>query len=116
MLLRLRTVLAEFGIEEQMGFTKNRSTMGEIFALLQAVAKRRQHGADTWMTFIDLRKAYPLVLRHVLFRVLEKFGIPSHFWQVLRRFYTDLTMKVDLGSADPLEMPAGELGCERAAG
>ena len=83
MLLRLRTVLAEFGIEEQMGFTKNRSTMDAIFALLQAVAKRRQHGADTWMAFIDLRKAYPSVPRHVLFRVLEKFGIPSHFWQVL---------------------------------
>ena len=93
-----------------MGFTKNRSTMDAIFALLQAVAKRRQHGADTWMAFIDLRKAYPSVPRHVLFRVLEKFGIPSHFRQVLRRFYTDLTVKVDLGSTDPLEMPAGRTG------
>ena len=55
-----------------MGFTKNRSTVDAIFTLLQAVAKRRQHGQDMWMAFIDLRKAYPLVPRHVLFRVLEK--------------------------------------------
>ena len=50
------------------------------------------------MAFIDLRKAYPSVPRDVLFRVLEKFGIPSHFRQVLKRFYTDLTVKVDFGS------------------
>ena len=110
MLQRLRTVLAEFGIEEQMGFTKNRSTVDAIFTLLQAVAKRRQHGQDTWMAFIDLRKAYPSVPRDVLFRILEKFGIPSHFRQVLQRFYTDLTVRVDFGSEDPLEMPAGRTG------
>ena len=62
------------------------------------------------MAFIDLRKAYPSVPRDVLFRILEKFGIPSHFRQVLQRFYTDLTVRVDFGSEDPLEMPAGRTG------
>ena len=83
MLQRLRTVLAEFGIEEQMGFTKNRSTVDAIFTLLQAVAKRRLHGQDTWMAFIDLRS---LSIGAVdALSVSEKFGIPSHFRQVLQR-------------------------------
>ena len=110
MLARLETIVAEFGLETQSGGTKGRGGMDAIFALKQVLSKRRQHQQDTWSAFVDLKKAYPSVPRHVLFRVLQKFGVPAHFIQVLKRFYTDLMVRVTLSPDTSFDMPAGETG------
>ncbi|MEC7280596.1 MAG: reverse transcriptase domain-containing protein, partial [Verrucomicrobiota bacterium] len=110
MLSRLESVVAEFGMEIQNGGVKGRGGMDAIFTLKQVLFKRRQHGQNTWGTFVDLKKAFPSIPRHVLFGVLRKFGVPPHFIQVLKRFYTGLMVRVTLGPNTSFDMPAGETG------
>ena len=110
MLSRLESVVAEFGMEIQNGGVKGRGGMDAIFTLKQVLCKRRQHGQNTWGTFVDLKKAFPSIPRHVLFGVLRKFGVPPHFIQVLKRFYTGLMVRVTLGPNTSFDMPAGETG------
>ena len=110
MLARLESIIAEFGLEIQSGGVKGRGGMDAIFTLKQVLSKRRQHGQDTWGAFVDLKKAFPSIPRHVLFCVLRKFGVPPHFVQVLKRFYTDLKIRVTLGPGSSFDMPAGETG------
>ena len=95
MLARLESIIAEFGLEIQSGGVKGRGGMDAIFTLKQVLSKRRQHGQDTWGAFVDLKKAFPSIPRHVLFCVLRMFGVPPHFIQVLKRFYTDLMIRVE---------------------
>ena len=102
MLARLESVVAEFGLEIQSGGVKGRGGMDAIFTLKQVLSKRRQHGQDTWGAFVDLKKAFPSIPRHVLFCVLRMFGVPPHFIQVLKRFYTDLVMQAVCELVEPL--------------
>ena len=110
MLARLESIIAEFGLEIQSGGVKGRGGMDAIFTLKQVLSKRRQHGQDTWGAFVELKKTFPSIPRHVLFCVLRKFGVPPHFIQVLKRFYTDLKLRVTLGPGSSFDMPAGETG------
>ena len=48
--------------------------------------KRREHGKESWVLFVDLVKAFDLVPRDVLFTVLAKFGGVS----VIKRMHKDL--------------------------
>ena len=118
MLARLESIIAEFGLEIQSGGVKGRGGMDAIFTLKQVLSKRRQHGQDTWGAFVDLKKAFPSIPRHVLFCVLRKFGVPPHFIQVLKRFYTDLQIRVTLGPhrARPSTCRRERRGFERGAG
>ena len=59
---RLQRVLLEVGIEEQNGFMPRRGCVDGIFSLKVALQKRREHGLDSWLLFIDLIKAFDTFL------------------------------------------------------
>ena len=72
--------------------------------LWQALKKRREHGLESWVLFVDLVKAFDSVPREILFTVLEKFGVPPHLVHVIKRMNTDLQVKFDL-NGEPVEVP-----------
>ena len=75
---RLDRVLKEEGLEAQNGFTGGRGCSDGSFSLRQALKRRREHGLESWVLFVDLVKAFDSVPRDVLWAVLAKFGIPPH--------------------------------------
>ena len=87
---RLQQLLKEEGIEEQNGFSGGRGCADGSFCIRQALKKRREHGQESWVLFVDLVKAFDSVPRDVLFTVLEKFGVPPHLLRVIKRMNTDL--------------------------
>ena len=64
---RLQLLLKEVGIEEQNGVMGGRGGSDGIFCIRQALKKRREHGKESWVLFVDLVKAFVLVPRDVLF-------------------------------------------------
>mmetsp|Transcript_19451 Transcript_19451/g.44125 ORF Transcript_19451/g.44125 Transcript_19451/m.44125 type:complete len:139 (+) Transcript_19451:1762-2178(+) len=93
---RLQRPLKEVGSEEQNGFTGGRGCSEGSFCIRQALKKRREHGLESWVLFVDLVKAFDSVPRDVLYAVLAKFGMPPHLVQVAKRINTDLAVTFDL--------------------
>ena len=101
---RLQQLLKEKGMEEQNGFSGGRGFADGSFCIRQALKKRREHGQESWVLFVDLVKAFDSVPRDVLFTVLEKFGVPPHLLQVIKRMNADLQVTFELGS-EPVTVP-----------
>ena len=101
---RLQQLLKEEGIEEQNGFSGGRGCADGSFCIRQALKKRREHGQESWVLFVDLVKAFDSVPRDVLFTVLAKFGVPPHLLRVIKRTNADLQVAFELGS-EPVAVP-----------
>ena len=62
--------------EAQCGFRPGRGCSDGVFTVKMALRKRREHGLESWVVFIDLVKAFDRVPRELLWDILLKFGVP----------------------------------------
>ena len=60
----------------------------------QALHTLSQHGADCYVIFADLVKAYDTVDRELLWKIMARYGCPEELIFVLRKLYTDITVKL----------------------
>jgi hypothetical protein len=97
---RLQTVQEAEGLEAQAGFRANRGTIDGLYASALSLLKRREHGLDTWVLFIDLIKAFDTVPREALFAVLKKFGLPPHFISMLVRLHDGAVIRFKIGETE----------------
>ena len=119
--LRLQPVLespTHVDHESQCGFRTKRGTCDASSSIKTLVKKRREHGLDTWILFIDLVKAFDRVPRcatkkppveteaaaeaasdveiGMLWRVLLKFGVPPKLVRMLISMHETVTVKFDV--------------------
>jgi hypothetical protein len=97
---RVQVVQEAEGLEAQSGFRWRRGTTDGLFALNQALRKRKEHGLETYVLFLDLIKAFDTVPRDCLWAILRKFGIPDHLINLLMRLHTEAVMKFKVGDTD----------------
>ena len=76
--------------ESQCGFRAKRSTIDMVFSVRQLQEKYREQGKPLYMAFIDLTKAFDLVSRKGLFKILEKIGCPPTLLSITRSFHEDM--------------------------
>ena len=100
--------------ETQCGFRKERSVTDMIFTVKQLQEKSREHRQDFFMAFIDLSKAFDTVNRSILWKLLEKCGIPPKFLKILEEFHNGMQARVQIGGmqSDPFNVNVGvKQGC-----
>jgi len=68
-----------------------------VFVVRLLQDKCRGQYRDLSIAFIDLTKAFDTVNRDLLWRVLRKFGCPSHFLSILREFHFGMSVRVVQG-------------------
>ena len=73
---RLLPIQESLDHEAQCGFRPGRGCADAVFTVKLAMKKRREHGLESWILFIDLVKAFDRVPRELLWCVLLKFGVP----------------------------------------
>ena len=89
MVERLKEAMEENGPENQCGFRPERGTIDGTFNLLMALRKRQEHNLETYVSFVDLVKAFDSVPRAALFKVLRRYGLPDHFINLVIRLHAD---------------------------
>ena len=88
-LIRLQKLAERIYPESQCGFRAERSTIDMVFFLLQLQEKCREQHMPLYIAFIDLTKAFDLVSRDGIFKVLPKIGCPPKQQSMIESFHTD---------------------------
>nr|VZI36657.1 unnamed protein product [Spirometra erinaceieuropaei] len=73
--------------ESQCGFRRHRGTTDMIFAARQLQEKCREMRTHQYSTFVDLTKAFDTVNREGLWKIMQKFGCPERFTQMVRQLH-----------------------------
>ena len=97
-------VLAErVYLESQCGFRSERSTVDMIFSVRQLQEKCREQQMPLYIAFIDLTKAFDLVSRKGLFKLLKKIGCPPQLLSITASFHDDMkgTVSYDNETSEP---------------
>jgi hypothetical protein len=91
---RIEEVFQNKIVEEQAGFRKGRGCVDQSYTLAQVVLKRLEKRKDTYLCFVDLKKAYDSVWREGLFRKMEQEGVPEKLVRLVRVWYQGVSVKV----------------------
>ena len=80
--------------ESQCGFHAKHSTINMIFSIRQLQEKCREQRQPLYIFFIDLTKAFHLVGRDGLFKILPKIGCPPKLLSIIRSYHDDMKSTV----------------------
>ena len=92
--LTLKLEESEFFIREQAGFRWREECAGHVCALYEILRRREIMGEDTFVAFIDIRKAYDTVPIEGLLRKLYMIGVSGTALEYFRSLYTGATVRV----------------------
>ena len=93
---RLSPTLEALDHEPQCGFRAGRSCSDAIFTLKMALKKRKEHGLESWVLFVDLVKAFDRVPRELLWKILAKYGVPQKILRLLIRLHANFDVQFEV--------------------
>ena len=113
-LIRLQELVERIYPESQCGFRAKRPTIDMVFSLRQLQEKCREQQMPLYIAFFDLTKAFDMVGRDGLFKVLPKIGCPPKLQSMIESFHTDTkgTVQFNGSPSEPFEIRSGvKQGC-----
>ena len=66
-------------LEEQTGFTVDQSCLDHTDCFQKRISKQREKNKETHLVFVDLQKAYNMMLRKLLWPAIRKMEIHRKF-------------------------------------
>ncbi|KAK3096021.1 hypothetical protein FSP39_022028 [Pinctada imbricata] len=97
--VRLSTWLEEneLLVEEQNGFRKKWSCLDHIYSLTSVIKNRKLKRQQTFVCFIDAKKAFDSVHRDLLWYKLARIGVQDPFLEAVKSMYETTRSAVKLG-------------------
>ena len=83
-------------VEEQNGFRACRSCIDHLFVLCTVLRNRKLSGNETFLCFIDYKKAFDSVERHLLLFKLSQVGINGNMYRAISSLYSNPRSRVIL--------------------
>jgi hypothetical protein len=80
--------------DEQGGFRPGRSTVDQIFTLHETLAARKAEHKETFLLFVDFRKAFDTVWHNGLWKRLWDGGVRGKAWRIIRSLYREIQTSV----------------------
>ena len=93
---RLQPIAEGLDHESQCGFRPQRGCTDAVFTLKLAMKKRREHGQESWILFLDLVKAFDRVPRQMLWDVLLKLGVPQKLVRLLQSLHANVEVNFSI--------------------
>ncbi|KAH9245041.1 hypothetical protein BASA81_017497 [Batrachochytrium salamandrivorans] len=90
---------------EQAGFRKREECVGQVVSLVDIIQRRQNAGLNTYVLFIDIRKAFDTVPVGALLWKLQNMGFPRRTLSFLKALYTSSSARAQAGSllSDPFQ-------------
>lgn len=102
-------------VDEQNGFRKERSCLDHIYTLYSVVNNRKLMHQSTFVCFIDIKKAFDNVNRHLLWFKLMQLGINGKFLNAVKALNNNIqsTVRVNNLFTDFFSVNSGvKQGCK----
>ena len=95
--------------EEQNGFRAGRSCIDHIFVMCTVLRNRKMLGKDTFLCFIDYKKAFDSVDRNLLLFKLYNIGIKGKMYKAISSLYSNPRSRIILQdyNTDYFDCPMG---------
>ena len=95
--------------ESQCGFRKERGITDMLFTARKLQEKCQEQNVDLYSTYVDLTKAFDIVSREGLWRIMAKYGCPPKFVTIVRLLHDGMMARVhDDGSvSEPFQVSNG---------
>ena len=74
-------------VDEQNGFRASRSCIDHIFSLCSILRNRKLQGYDTFISFVDFKKAFDSVDRTILLFKIQQMGIVGDMYRAISAMY-----------------------------
>jgi len=97
---RLQRLLKEHGVPYQFGATPSLGCVDAVFTLKTLLQERRERSLDTWVTFIDLVKAYDSIQHRIIQKTLELLGAPFEIIQWTMKLYRNFQVTIKIGKEE----------------
>ena len=93
---RLNKFLKENEIisESQIGFKKECRTSDHIFIVNTIMKMNKKNKKNTYLCFIDFKKAFDSILHNVLFEKLLEYNISGLFYKVIKSMYKQASSSI----------------------
>jgi hypothetical protein len=99
---------------EQGGFMPGRMTVDLVYALMDKLRRRKKRAIDSYLLFVDFKKAFDTVWRKGLFKRLWDLGIKGKAWRIFRSLYAQTTSRVLVDGQTTREME-DEMGVQQGS-
>jgi hypothetical protein len=87
-------------VEEQAGFRKGRGCVDQGYTLAQVILKRLEVQKNTYLCFVDLKKAYDSVWREGLIHRIREDRVPKKLVSLVKRWYKNVMVKVRVNDVE----------------
>ena len=96
-------------VEEQNGFRASRSCIDHLFVLCTVLRNRKLSGLETFLSFIDYKKAFDSVDRNLLLYKLSQLGITGNIYNAISSMYSNPKSRIILNDyeTDYFNCPIG---------
>ena len=114
MLERLKATLDKRFREEQAGFRQDRSCTDHIATMRIIIEQSLEWQTPLYSIFVDFQKAFDSVDRGVIWKLMEHYGFPPKYIEIIRQLYQDATCQVihEGKLTDPFQVQTGvRQGC-----
>lgn len=81
----------ELIVEEQNGFRRKRSTIDQLSSLTNIIETRKKNKQSTFCTFIDFRKGFDSINRHLLWSKLADICMSTRMLSAIRSLYQNIS-------------------------
>ena len=93
---RAYKLLEKHGVKSQFGATPLVGCPEGSFSLKTLLHLRHQHNLPSYVAYVDLVKAYDTANHEVLLKLLEKYGAPPPFINIVQRLYSNLRVIINI--------------------
>ena len=69
------------------------------FFIKMALHARHKHNIPTYVSFVDLVKAFDMVIHSMMLKIIEQYGAPTKLHHTIARMYDDLKIVIKIGKS-----------------
>ena len=94
LLQRLQAIIEPQLLEAQCGFRKGRGTVDQIWVVRQTVERAAEYRKPLFLCFVDLTKAYDLVIHQAMAAILKEYGVPHQQVAIIEELHSETWCQV----------------------
>jgi hypothetical protein len=84
-------------VREQAGFREGFSTVDQVFILNEIINRQKKRKKKWICAFLDIKRAYDVVWRAAMWKILWESGIRGKMWRMLQKLYAGVESCVEVG-------------------